>query len=281
MIKIIAIIATVIMADKAEDGPQLFTDTLAERVIESDGETFYEAEESQNVRRFASLSAETLHVASETHELHQEHELTSVAVDVDLPSSSSPSLSEEEVVTKHLSVKAWSGVVLRKYGWSGHEPGYAVRKLSIFQYTWPACKECSGLHGFVQLKVLGSSADDMIVMNANQMKIEGGCSGNMQDYQVKIQNTYYDSQSPGHARVMMTFIKGIPPKDLNAFYAALIKAGATRVACPPMTKGNALPQTKATALPAAPGAKAAVPQTQSKVIAVRAVSVQSGANAAK
>jgi len=247
---IMTVVVAVVIAKKQKDEPKLFTDVLAERVIESEGQSFYKAEESQNVRRFASLSTDTLRVASQKHELHQTSQLTAVTVDVDVPSSDESS-SEEEVVTQHLSIKLWCGEVLRKYGWIGQAPGYAVRELSIFQYTWEGCKECSGLHGFVRLTVPGSSEDDMIVMNANEMKIEGGCAANMQDYQVKIQNTYYDAAAPGHARLMMTFIKGIQQKDLNTFYAALIKAGAKRVACPPMRANAALPQTKAVPIAAA------------------------------
>lgn len=263
---IMTVVVAVVMAKKQKNGPKLSTDVLAERVIESEGQSFYKAEESQNVRRFASLSTDTLQVASQTHELRKASQLSAVTVDVDLPSSDTS--SEEELVTQHLSVKLWCGEVLRKYGWIGQAPGYAVRELSIFQYTWEGCKECSGLHGFVQLKVPGSSADDMIVMNANEMKIEGGCTANMQEYQVKISNTYYDAAAPGHARLMMTFIKGIQnQKDLNTFYAALIKAGAKRVACPPMIRNNAaLPQTMAKAVPQT--IARAVPQGQAQAKAV-------------
>jgi len=185
-----------------------------------------------------SINTDAVHQDTVSHTTAEHHELTAVAVEAnDSNAPPSSSSEEEEEETQFLSVKAWSGTVLRKYGWNAEEKGYAVRELSIFEYTWPACKECSGLHGFAMLQVPGSSADDMIVMNVNDMKFWGGCIDDMQDYQVEIQNKFYDAKAPGHARLMMTYIKGIPQEELSAFYAALIRAGATRVAC-------ALPQTK-------------------------------------
>merc|ERR1712129_213114 len=135
------------------------------------------------------------------------------------PGGASPKDNEPITESMVLSYKLWGGTVDTKKG--------GATKVAIYAYADIVTK-WSGLTGFLKVQLPKTTGEnDMIVMNLHNAKFTTGMAS---DYQVRIENTYYDATSQdGKSRTLTMRARGISKGELDDVIGALTLAGAQHV----------------------------------------------------